>query len=184
MASPAVQAAITPGTYAIDPVHSNVTFSVRHFGAGRFRGAFSDFDARLVVDERGELALTGTVKVASIEVKEPRLAGHLQSPDFFDAARYPEITFVSTSITVDGEGGLEADGELTLKATTKPVHAHGELTYTADDGHGGERAGVELTTTIDRTQYGVDFNAQLPGGAPVAANEVTLLVELELKKEA
>lgn len=79
----------TPGTYTRDPIHSSVTFSVRHFGAGKFRGAFADFDASLTASEGGSLELTGVVKVDSVQVKEPRLAGHLASPDFFDAERFP-----------------------------------------------------------------------------------------------
>jgi polyisoprenoid-binding protein YceI len=178
----ATATAITPGSYANDPVHSSVSFTVRHFGAGKFRGGFEDFDAGLEVDENGKLTIEGTVKVDSVHVREPRLAGHLKSPDFFDAERYPEIHFKSTSVTVADDGALEIEGDLTIKGTTKRVNATGELTYTADDGYGNERAGVELSTTIDRTEYGVDFKAELPGGVAAVANEVTLTAELELSK--
>jgi polyisoprenoid-binding protein YceI len=174
--------AVTPGTYTRDEVHSSVTFSVRHFGAGRFRGSFGEFDASVVVSEDGKLALTGTVKVPSVQVREPRLAGHLLSPDFFDAERFPEITFTSTSFEVSEDGSLHVDGDLTLKGVTKNVHATGEFNHTPDDGYGNERLGVDLSTTIDRTEFGVDFNAALPGGQPVVANDVTLTVELELVK--
>lgn len=172
----------TPGTYTRDPIHSSVTFSVRHFGAGKFRGAFADFDASLTASEGGSLELTGVVKVDSVQVKEPRLAGHLASPDFFDAERFPEMTFKSTSFNVADDNTLEVDGDLTLKGVTKNVHATGELTSVADDGHGNARVGVELSTTIDRTEYGVSFDGKLPGGEAIAANEVTLNVELELVK--
>jgi polyisoprenoid-binding protein YceI len=175
-------AAITPGTYTHDPIHSSVTFSVRHFGAGKFRGAFTDFDASLAVADDKSLTLTGTVKVASVQVKEPRLAGHLASPDFFDAERFPEITFASTNFNVAADGTLEVDGDLTLKGVTKNVHATGELTYLTDDGYGNERLGVELSTTIDRTEFGVSFAGNLPGGEAIVANDVTLNVELELIK--
>ena len=153
----AVATDVAPGTYEYDPVHSSVTFTVRHFGAGKFRGAFGDFDANVQVAEDGSLTIEGAVKVDSVQVKEPRLDVHLKSPDFFDAERYPEIAFKSTSVKV-------------------------ELTHTADDGYGGERIGVELTTTIDRNDFGVTWNAELPGGTLAVANEVTLQVELELKK--
>jgi polyisoprenoid-binding protein YceI len=181
MATPAA-VAITPGTYSQDPVHSSVSFSVRHFGAGKFRGSFNDYEASLTAGEDGSLALTGVVKVDSVHVREPRLDGHLKSPDFFDAERYPEIKFASTSFNVAADGTLEVDGDLTLKDTTKSVHATGEITHVADDGYGGERVGVELKTTIDRTDYGVNFDGTLPGGQPVVANDVTLHVELELVK--
>jgi polyisoprenoid-binding protein YceI len=174
--------AITPGTYGYDPIHSSVTFSVRHFGAGKFRGSFADFDASLTVDEGGSIALRGVVKAESVQVKEPRLAGHLASPDFFDAERFPEITFQSTSFDVAADGTLAVDGDLTLRETTKNVHATGEITYLEDDAHGNERVGVELSTTIDRTEFGVNFSGNLPGGQPIVANDVTLTVELEFVK--
>ena len=179
---PQTAIAIAPGSYSYDPVHSSVTFNVRHFGAGKFRGSFADFDATLTVDEGGALALHGVVKVDSVQVKEPRLAGHLASPDFFDAERFPEITFQSTSFNVGEEGTLAVDGDLTLKETTKNVHATGEITFVDDDGYGNARAGVELSTTIDRTEFGVNFAGSLPGGQPVVANDVTLTVELEFVK--
>ncbi|MGD0198792.1 MAG: YceI family protein [Solirubrobacteraceae bacterium] len=178
----ATATAITPGTYTSDAIHSSFTFTVRHFGAGKFRGGFGDLNATLEVAEGGALAISGTVKTDSVRVNEPQLAGHLKAPDFFDAERYPEISFKSTAVKVADDGSLEIEGELTIKGTTKPVTATGELTYSPDDGYGNERAGVELTTTIDRTDYGVDFKAELPGGVPVVENEVTLLAELELVK--
>jgi polyisoprenoid-binding protein YceI len=175
---------IKPGTYERDVVHSSVTFSVRHFAAGKFRGSFGDFDAALTVDEDGALALTGVVKVDSVQVKEPRLDGHLKSPDFFDAERYPEFKFTSTKFEVGEDGSLSVDGDLTIRETTKSVHATGELTYLPDDGYGNERAGVELTTTINRKDFGVNFDGTLPGGQAVVADDVTLYVELELVKPA
>jgi polyisoprenoid-binding protein YceI len=177
-------ATITPGTYTRDEVHSSVGFSVRHFGAGKFRGSFADFDASLTVGEDQSLALTGTVKVDSVQVKEPRLDGHLKSPDFFDVERYPEFTFVSTKFVAAEDGTLDVDGDLTIKGTTKNVHATGELTYTHDDGYGGQRVGVELETTIDRFDFGVNFDSKLPGGQAVAGKDVTLHIELELIKPA
>jgi polyisoprenoid-binding protein YceI len=173
---------VTPGIYQRDAVHSSITFTVRHFGAGKFRGGFEDFDASLDVAADGSLTIEGNVKTDSVQVKEPRLASHLKAPDFFDAERYPEMAFKSTNVKVGEYGALEIEGDLTIKGTTKPVTATGELSYTADDGYGNERAGVELETTIDRTEFGVDFTAELPGGVPVASNDVTITAELELVK--
>jgi polyisoprenoid-binding protein YceI len=173
---------ITPGTYTRDPIHSSITFSVRHFAAGKFRGSFADFDASLTVGDDGELALTGTVKVDSVQVKEPQLAGHLKAPDFFDAERYPEFKFVSTRFETADDGTLSVAGDLTIKDVTKHVHATGELNYLESDGYGNERAGVELTTTINRKEFGIAFDSTLPGGQPVVADDVTLNVELELTK--
>ncbi len=175
--------AITPGTYTVDPVHSSIGFTVRHNVVAKFRGSFSDFAATLTVDEDGKLDLTGTVKVASVQVKEPTLAGHLQSPDFFDAERYPEITFKSVGLEPGSGGTLSAEGDLTMKGVTKRVQATGELSHLLEDSYGGERAGVELTTTINRHDFGIDWNATLPSGQGFAlAAHVTLHVDLEFTK--
>jgi polyisoprenoid-binding protein YceI len=175
--------AITPGTYTVDPVHSSIGFTVRHNVVAKFRGSFDDFAATLVVDEDGKLHLTGTVKVASVNVKEPNLAGHLQSPDFFDAERFPEITFTSVDLEPGADGALTAAGDLTMKGVTKRVEATGEFSHLPEDSYGGERAGVELTTTINRYDFGINWNATLPSGHGFAlAEHVTLEVELELKK--
>ena len=173
---------VAPGTYSADRVHSNVTFTVRHFGAGKFRGGFEDAEATLTVDDAGELQLEGRVKAASVQVKDAQLAGHLQSPDFFDVERYPEISFRSDTIKVGDDGKLDVDGDLTIKGTTKRVHAVGELNYLASDPYGNTRVGIELSTDIDRTEYGVDFAAELPSGVQVAGKEVTLTAELEFVK--
>ncbi len=173
---------IAAGTYRSDPIHSNVSFTVRHFGAGKFRGGFAQAEATLTVSDAGELELAGDVQAASVQVKEPHLAAHLKGPDFFDVERYPEITFRSTDIAVGDDGTLEIDGDLTIKGTTKRVHASGEITYSPADLDGNPRVGIELSTTIDRTEFGVDFAAQLPGGIPIAGNDVTLIAELELRK--
>ena len=176
---------ITPGTYEIDPVHSSVGFTVRHNVVAKFRGSFADVAATLTVGDDGKLVLDGSVKVASVQVKEPNLAGHLQSPDFFDAERFPGITFTSVSLEPADDGTLTAEGDLTMKGVTKRIQATGELSHLPEDSYGGERAGVELTTTVNRHDYGIDWNATLPSGHGFAlAEHVTLHVELEFKKEA
>jgi polyisoprenoid-binding protein YceI len=109
------------GTWAADPVHSNVSFEVGYAGVNAFRGGFREFTATLAGD-----TLEGTAKVASVDVKDEQLNGHLQSPDFFDAARFPEITFKATEITRDG-AQIRATGELTLKGVTKPVELTGTI---------------------------------------------------------
>ncbi|HUB75969.1 MAG TPA: YceI family protein [Solirubrobacteraceae bacterium] len=173
------QTAIAPGTYTVDRVHSTVGFTVRHMVVAKFRGGFSDYNATLTVGDGGEISLEGAVKVDSVEVKEPNLAGHLKSPDFFDAERYPEILFSSRSAELAADGSLTVAGDLTIKGTTKPVTSTGELHYV----EGGGKAGLELTTVIDRTQFGLNWNADLPHGGVAVAHDVTLHVELELGRE-
>ena len=114
-------------------------------------------------------------------MQDENLAAHLQSPDFFDAERAPEITFVATDIRRDGDR-VEVDGELTVKGATLPIQLEGTITDPADDPYGGVRIGLDLSTTIDRTAFGIDWNNPLPNGEPSLANEVTLTAQLYLVK--
>lgn len=163
------------GTWNFAAVHSSADFSVKYLVA-RFRGGFEELDASL---EDG--VLHGAVKVASVSAKDPNLAAHLQAPDFFDAEQYPEITFESRVLDIEGDE-LELDGELTLKGVTKPVHATGTVEGPVEDFMGNTRLGFTLETIIDRTDFGVSWNADLPKGGRALSDEVTLVVELEFNK--
>lgn len=174
--------AVTPGTYRIDPVHSTVGFAVKH-KVSKFRGTFADFKATLEVDAAGELTLTGSARVASVQVKHAEMATHLQSPDFFDAERHPDVTFRSESVRVADGGVLSVGGELTMRGHTQLVEATGTLTYVSDDGHGRERVGLDLETVVDRHDFGISHTQQLPGGGVNVEDAVTLSVELELAKD-
>jgi polyisoprenoid-binding protein YceI len=167
------------GTWTIDPVHSQVGFAVRYH-VGTFRGSFSPVEAKLEVGEQGGAKLTGSAPVRAVKVQDENLAAHLQSPDFFDAERTPEISFASTEIRPSGDE-VEIVGELTIKGTTAPVTARGTV---------GEQKvymerpyfGLELEATVDRTWFGLDWNNPLPNGEPALANEVTVTAELFLTK--
>jgi polyisoprenoid-binding protein YceI len=168
-------------TYVADQLHSSVGFSVRHMAVGTFRGAFGSFDATLTQTESG-LELAGTVDVASVDINDENLNAHLQSPDFFDAERAPQLLFRSVEIRRNGEE-LTLVGDLTIKGKTQRVEATGTIAGPAADPYGGERVGVELETAIDRTAFGLEWNAPLPGGSGfVLGNDVKLLVHLELVK--
>ena len=171
---------IPVGTWKSDPVHSTVAFAVKHQIVATFRGKFTDFEATLAGGE--EPKLTGVVKVASIVVEDENLYGHLLTPDFFDAERFPELRFESTSIRRDGDTFV-ADAELTVKGVTRPVTVKGTIAGPITDPWGGERLGLSLETTIDRTAYGIEWNTPLPGGGLAVSNDVALLAELELVKE-
>lgn len=173
-----IQQAVPTGTWQSDPVHSSVGFTVKHMVVGRFRGSFGDYDVTLTSDE-GELAINGRVNVASIDVSDENLYPHLLSPDFFDAERHPELTFASTAVRLDGED-LVVEGDLTIKGTTQRVEGHGSLTGPGTDIGGNERLGLELETTVDRTAYGLDWNAPLPTGGFAVGNDVKLVIALEL----
>jgi polyisoprenoid-binding protein YceI len=171
---------IPVGTWKSDPVHSTVGFAVKHHVVATFRGKFTDYEATLLGGD--EPKLTGVVKAASVVTEDANQQAHLQSPDFFDAERHPEFSFESTSIRKDGESFV-ADAQLTLKGVTKPVTVTGTIAGPVSDPYGGERLGLTLETTIDRTAFGIDWNAPLPGGGLAVSNEVRLIAELELVKE-
>ncbi len=172
--------ALPTGTWQLDPVHSHVGFAVDYI-IGTFRGTFSPIEATLEVAEDGTAKLTGSAPVSGVKVQDENLAAHLQSPDFFDAERAPEITFATTDIRRDGDR-VEVDGELTVKGATLPIQLEGTITDPADDPYGGVRIGLDLSTTIDRTAFGIDWNNPLPNGEPSLANEVTLTAQLYLVK--
>jgi polyisoprenoid-binding protein YceI len=172
---------IPAGTYTLDKVHSHVGFAVKHMVVATFRGRFEEFDATLEVSDDGAPRLVGTVDVTSIEVKDDNLAGHLQSPEFFDSERHPELRFESDSIRVDG-GDVVVDGRLTIKGQTRPVEARGTIVGPHEDIAGNTKLGLELTAIVDRTEFGLNWNAPLPKGGVALGNDVTLSVDLELKK--
>src|SRR5207302_1713628 len=138
------------GTWNLDPVHSRVDFEVRYL-AGTFKGEFHEIGAELTVGAE-RASLQGTAKVASADVKDENLSAHLQSPDFFDAERHPELRFTARDIRLDG-GKVSVDGELTIKGVTKPVAVTGTVTEPIADPYGNDRIGLNLTTKIDRTDF-------------------------------
>jgi polyisoprenoid-binding protein YceI len=168
---------VPAGDWTVDKVHSDVGFAINYM-AGTFTGSFSDLDAELK-----DGVVRGSAKVASIQVKDPNLAGHLQAPDFFDAERYPEITFVSHQIR-RGTDDLTIDGEITIKGHTEPVEITGVITDPITDPYGNERFGLKLEAKVDRTKFGVNWNNPLPSGEPALSNEVTLIADVQLVKQS
>ena len=160
------------GSWNFAAAHSSADFAVKYV-VSTFRGSIEDLTASL---ENG--VLSGSAKVGSVKVKDDNLTGHLMTADFFDAEQFPEISFRSTEISGDGEQ-VTVDGELTLKGVTKPIHATGTLEGPAQDYMGNTRLGFTLETTIDRTDYGVSWNTDLPSGGKALSDEVALHVELE-----
>ena len=174
---------IPAGTYRLDPVHSTASFAVKHMVVATFRGRFDHFDATLTVDEDGSTSLTGVVQVDSLEVKDENLKAHLGSPDFFDVERYPEIRFEASQVEIAEDGSLKVDGNLTVKDQTHPLEATGTIAGPAVTLGDVTKLGITLETVIDRTQYGLNWNAPLPKGGVAVADDVKLTVELELARE-
>jgi polyisoprenoid-binding protein YceI len=157
------------GSWSADPVHSNVSFEVAYAGVNTFRGSFRDFTATLT-----DGVLQGSAKVASVDVKDEQLNGHLQTPDFFDGERFPEISFRATDL---------GRGELTIKGVTRPVELTGSISEPNVDPFGRTRVGLKLETTVDRNDFGVSWNAPNQGGGNYLGDEVRIIAELALVKQ-
>jgi polyisoprenoid-binding protein YceI len=168
--------AVPAGTWSVDKVHSNVGFAVDYM-AGTFTGTFSDFGAAVT-----DGVLRGSAKVASVQVKDPNLEAHLQSPEFFDAERNPDLTFESKAIERHG-GGVRIDGEITIKGHTEPAEITGVISDPISDPYGGERFGLRLEAVVDRDKFGVSWNNPLPSGEPALSNKVTITADLQLSKQ-
>jgi polyisoprenoid-binding protein YceI len=167
---------VPAGTYNVDPVHSTFGFAIRHSGISTFHGQFERVDATLK-----DGVLTGTAQVDSIKTAIPELKGHLARPDFFDAEQTPTVSFRSTDIRIADGGSVEVDGELTIRNATRAVTATGTMA-TGENIRGDETVGFDLDAELDRREYGLAWQAQLPRGGDVLAWDVVLEVHLELGK--
>ena len=170
--------AIPAGVYATDGVHSSAGFAVKHM-LSTFRGTFGTVNARVTVDEDGRATLVGSVPVGSVIVKDENLQAHLQSPEFFDAEQYPEIRFDSVELAIDGPTAT-LTGDLTIKGRTERITAEGSVVGPIEDPFGNTKLGLQFETVVDRTKFGLHWNAPLPKGGFMLANDVTISVDLEL----
>jgi polyisoprenoid-binding protein YceI len=169
------------GTWVADPIHSTATFAIKHMIVSTYRASFGQVEATLEVDG-DDIKLTGTVPVESVDIDQPDFRAHVLSPEFFDAEKTPNITFTSTSVR-RGEGDtIEVEGELTVRDVTKPVSASGTLIGPAVNVAGVEVVGIELQTTVDKNDFGLNWNAPLPKGGFAIGDDVTLNVHLELRR--
>jgi polyisoprenoid-binding protein YceI len=175
----AVTDRIQAGVYDLDKGHSSAEFAVQHAGISLFRGKFTDLDAKLVVGD--DVELTGVVKVDSIDVADENIRPHLLSPEFFDVERNPEVRFSSTDLSIDGDE-VRLVGELEIAGNARPVEARGSVRGPVALPGGAEKVALAFETAIDRTEFGMDWQMDLPGGEPALANDVTLSVELELNR--
>jgi polyisoprenoid-binding protein YceI len=180
MSTTATEIDLHEGAWEADTTHSNANFEVEHAGLSLFRGGFKRVDAKLTATDVG-LALEGAVQVEGISVDDENIRPHLLSPEFFDADRNPDITFHSTEITGDADD-LTVRGELSMAGTTVPVIAAGRLRGPVAGAGGGEKLALSLEATIDRTDYGMNWQMDLPAGGVALANDVKLIVELELNQ--
>jgi polyisoprenoid-binding protein YceI len=168
------------GSFVADPVHSSFGFAVRYQGVSLFRGTLDEVAATLA-DGR----LEGTAKVESISIRTPdQFRAHVLSPEFFDAANHPEVRFTSSDLDLSDDGTAKVRGELTIKGITKPVEAQGTWTEPAQDAFGNTRGHLQLEAIIDRTEWDMNWNMDLPTGGKVLSNDVTLTVDVSLTEQA
>jgi polyisoprenoid-binding protein YceI len=167
------------GNYVIDPTHSRIGFVARHAMVTKVRGSFNEFegsgyfDAENPAGSRAKL----TIQAASIDTRNADRDAHLRGNDFFDMETHPEISFVSTDVEAV-DGNYRVTGDLTIKGVTKPVVVDDEYTGTAIDPYGNTRVGFEGQTTINRKDWGVNWNAALEAGGVLVSEKVTLEFEI------
>ena len=175
---------ITAGTYALDPAHTTIGFVARHAMITKVRGNFNEFDGTLTVGENiADSAATATVKTASIDTKSADRDAHVKGEDFFDVEKFPEMTFTATKFDVNEAGEGTVTGDLTIKGTTKSVDFKVEETGVAEDPFGNTRLGFEAKTSINRTDFGIDFNAPLKTGGVLVSEYIKIELEVSAIKQ-
>jgi polyisoprenoid-binding protein YceI len=168
------------GVWTDDKVHSSVRYEIQHNGIAPYRGSFSGVEATLEYGDDG-VKITGTVDLTTVDLKDEQQKGHVLSPDFFDAERYPTAKFESTNIEINGNN-VTVNGELTLKGETKPLTVTGIIGEPSANAGGSDSIPVVLNGSLNRNDYGVSWQAELPNGKSVLGDEVTVEVSLEFVK--
>lgn len=170
-------------TFAFDKAHTEVGFKIRHF-VSKVGGRFAKFDGTIEIDRANPAASTVNLKIeaASIDTGTPNRDKHLNSPDFFDTAKFPEITFASTKVVAKGKDVYEVTGDLTMKGVTKPVTFTVTANGFANDGKGGQKAGFDVSGKVNRKDFGVNWNSIVDGNA-MLADDVDVLITVEANKK-
>jgi polyisoprenoid-binding protein YceI len=167
------------GKWSIDPVHSEVGFSVRHMMVSKVRGRFTEFSGELVTGERPEdSSVTAEISLSSINTGQEQRDAHIRSADFFEVETFPTMTYRSTGVRVE-DGDFVLDGDLTLKGVTKNVPLRLELNGFGPDAYGGTRAGFTATAEINRRDFNVNFSAPMQNGGAVVADKIQIHLEIE-----
>jgi polyisoprenoid-binding protein YceI len=174
------------GTYTVDPTHSRFGFVARHAMVTKVRGSFNDFEGTATIDgaNPGNSSVRIALKTASIDTRSAQRDEHLRTNDFLDTATYPEITFVSTSVSHTGGEDFEVVGDLTIRGVTKSITLPLEFQGAATDPFGNQRIGFEGSVVINRKDWGVNWNAALEAGGVLVSDKVTLEFEISAIKSA
>ena len=183
LAADAVATRIPAGTWKVDPAHSSIEFGIKHLLITTVKGYFGDFDGSLEVDEDGTAKAVGMIKAESVSTNQGQRDQHLQSPDFFDVARFPELRFESTSIDHLEGNRFRVSGDLTIKDTTREIELEAEFTGTNRDPYGQERIGLTLRGSVNPTEFGVDWNQELETGGNLVGDHAEFTVDVSAIKQ-
>lgn len=181
MSTQTIKQEIPSGTHTVDPVHSTIAFAVKHAGVSTFRGDFESYEARLNGGESPRLE--GVVDVSSIRVADEQLKGHLLSPEFFDAGEHSKLSFESTEFKVAEDGAVEVRGALTIAGQSREVTASGRTAQVGSYLDGKPHIGLSLEASVDRRDFGLDWQAELPSGGEALDWQVEISVELQFVPE-
>ena len=171
------------GTWAIDPVHSSISFSVRHLVVSKVRGTFDTFSGAITVAEDGTPAVNAEIAVDSVNTRNEQRDQHLKAADFFDVEKFPSATFVSTGVRADGDNYV-VDGDFTLKGVTRPISLNLEFNGVNPGMGHGEVAGFEASVVLNRKDFGIDIDMPLETGGAVVGDKVTISLDIEALKQA
>lgn len=178
MSTAATTTIVPTGTWAIDPSHSSISFSVKHMVIATVRGRFTDFDGSLTASADGAQTITGAIRAASIDTNEPQRDGHLRSADFFDTDVHPEIRFASHRVEPAGDDRYRIVGDLTIKGTTREVVLDAQVNGAGVDPYGNERVALEVRGTVKRKDFGLNWNQILETGGVLVGETITLTLDL------
>ena len=170
--------------WAVDKVHSNATFKVRHLMAN-VGGQFRDFDAAINIDraDPAKSSVEFTIQAASIDTGNDSRDKHLRSADFFDVEKFPTITFKSTSVKPTSKNTFDVTGDLTMHGVTKRVTLPVEFLGFGKDGRGNEKAGFSIATTVNRKDYGIVWNRTFDDGGVLLGEDVKVAIDLEVNRK-
>lgn len=167
------------GTWTLDPMHSEVEFSVKHLMISKVRGSFNVVDATVVTAENpAESSVEATIDVSSVDTGQADRDNHLRTSDFFKVDEFPTMTYRSTSVDIDGDD-VTIEGDLTLRGVTKPVTLTGEFGGIITDGYGQTKAGITASGVINRLDFGVNWNAALEAGGVTLGDKVSITLDLQ-----
>ena len=171
---------LTAGTWAIDPAHSEIGFTVRHLGLSKVRGRFNSFSGTATIaDDLTASSVSATIELSSVDTNNEMRDGHLQSADFFNAEENPTMTFVSSGVTQSS-----LTGDLTIRGITKPVTLDLSYNGVAVDAYDATRAGFSANGQISRSDFGIEFNAPLGIDGMLVSDKVTIELEIQVTRQA